>query len=76
MKRLYVRPQFRGAGLGRRLATHLIAEARQIGYTEMRLDTLESLNEALVLYRSLGFERAPAYNDNSLPGVLFLRLRL
>jgi putative acetyltransferase len=76
MKRLFVRPAFRRTGLGRRLAEHLIADARAIGYSFMRLDTLDHMAPALKLYASLGFRSCPAYYQTPLPNTVFLELRL
>jgi ribosomal protein S18 acetylase RimI-like enzyme len=76
MKRLYVRPEFRGRGLGRRLARRVIGEARRMGYRRMVLDTLESMEAARRLYASLGFAPTAPYYPSPLPGARFLALRL
>jgi ribosomal protein S18 acetylase RimI-like enzyme len=76
MKRLYVRPAFRGERAGRELVKELIAEARSIGYRRMLLDTLPSMNAAHKLYRTLGFREIPSYQKNPIPGALFFELAL
>ncbi len=77
MKRLYLRPQFRGKRLGRALADHIIAEARQIGYQRMRLDTVEPvMKDAVAMYRKIGFQEIESYRSNPIAGALYMELRL
>lgn len=76
MKRLYVRPKFRGQNLGRLLAIKVIDEARQIGYSQMFLDTLPMMAAAQTLYRSLGFQPISPYCPNPIEGTQFMKLDL
>ena len=76
MKRLYVRDQFRAAGLGRRLVEQLIATAQAIGYRRMVLDTLPSMVSAQRLYASVGFADIAPYRRNPIGGTRFLGLEL
>jgi len=76
MKRLFVRPAFRGKGLGSKLAKAVIAAAREVGYERMRLDTLASMRPAIALYESLGFSRTAPYYHNPHGDAVFMELKL
>lgn len=76
MKRLFVRPDYRGLGLGRELARTVIEESIKIGYERMRLDTLKFLGGAIHIYKSLGFRRIGAYYENPLQEVMYWELEL
>ena len=76
LKRLYVRPAFRGRGLGRALTEMIVAAAREIGYREMLLDTLPFLQSAQRLYRSVGFREIEKYNDSPMDDATYMKLEL
>jgi putative acetyltransferase len=77
MKRLYVRPEFRGRGLGKPIVQTLIHEAQLIGYSKIRLDTIPGrMDQAINLYRSIGFKEIPAYYDTPFGDTLYMELDL
>jgi len=75
-KRLYVPPGFRGKGLGKKLLSTAIEEARSLGYKTVYADTLPTLLEAARLYEQFAFERVEAYSADPTPGAIYLRLAL
>ena len=76
MKRLYVRPEFRGSGLSQQLIDRIAADAREIGYKHMLLDTLPFLEAALHLYKKNGFYEIDCYNDSPMDTSIFMKLDL
>ncbi len=77
MKRLYLTQEARGLGVGRKLCEALIAEAKRIGYSRMRLDTVPGkMDSAITLYRALGFKTIPPYNASPIPGIIHMELAL
>jgi GNAT superfamily N-acetyltransferase len=76
MKRLYVRPAARGLGIGVALVEAIIGCAQELGYAEMKLDTLAGMQEAFALYKRFGFREIPAYYRNPVPGTVYLGKRL
>lgn len=76
VKRMYLAPEFRGQGGGRWLLSELLAKARELGYENVRLDTLRRLEPALRLYESAGFKEIPAYNPNPEDDIVYLELAL
>ena len=76
LKRLFVHPTARGAGLGRRLMAAVVEEARRLGYGRMRLDTTPGMETAQRLYEELGFGETAPYTHNPVAGTRFLELQL
>lgn len=76
MKRLYVALDYRKLGVGDALVKALLQEAQSLGYTTMKLDTLERLQAAIKLYLKFGFEMVTAYYDNPLPSVVYMEKKL
>ena len=76
LKRLYIRPRFRGQNLGELLVRRIMSDAREAGYHWLRLDTLPGLKTALALYRRMGFYEVAAYYDCLVPGTVFMEIAL
>jgi putative acetyltransferase len=77
MKRLYIRPNFRGLGLGRTLAERILSEAASIGFQRIRLDTVAGvMDDAIALYRRLGFRAIEPYRQNPIAGALYMEKEL
>lgn len=76
LKRLYVKPEYRGRGLSKILCSKVIEDARAIGYRYMRLDTFPFMTSALRLYEEFGFEYIGKYNDNPAENAIFMQLKL
>ena len=76
MKRLYVRPQFRGNHIGNQLIQTIIEDARKIGYSHMLLDTLPFLQNAVHMYQTYGFYEIESYNDSPMDTSIYMKLDL
>lgn len=76
MKRLYVRPQFRGQQVGRQLVEKILGDAREIGYSHMLLDTLPFLQSAVKMYKAYGFYEIPCYNNSPMDSSIYMKLDL
>jgi ribosomal protein S18 acetylase RimI-like enzyme len=77
MKRLYVRPKYRGAKVGKELAIRIIDDARSIGYERMRLDTLPGvMDRAIAMYRAFGFREIDPYYESAIGGTIYMELKL
>ncbi len=76
MRRMYLRPEFRGRKIGKGLAAALLDEARNAGYSRIRLYTLPSMKEAIMLYHSLGFKDIAPYGEHSIPEAFYMELKL
>ncbi len=76
MKRMWVRPAFRGKKIGRKLAEEIINEARKVGYQIMKLDTVDTMAAAITMYESMGFIETSAYRHNPIEGAKYMELKL
>ncbi len=76
LKRLYVKPSYRGNGIARRMVGKILEDAAQIGYQAVLLDTLPFLHEAIELYHGLGFYDIPSYNNSPMESCIYMRFDL
>ena len=76
MKRLYVKPAFRGRGIGKKLVEQILRDAREIGYQAMVLETIPAFKEAIRIYQDLGFFKIPKFRDGPLSYTIFMKLNL
>ncbi|MBI5402868.1 MAG: GNAT family N-acetyltransferase [Ignavibacteriae bacterium] len=76
MKRLYIPESHRGRGIGRELAERIISKAKELGYKKMRLDTLETMKEAISLYKTMGFCEITKYRENPIKEVVYMEINL
>ena len=76
MKRLYILPQARGKGIGRVLAEKTVQKAGVLGYKKIKLDTVETMKEAIALYKSMGFKEIEPYRFNPVKGVIYMEKNL
>ena len=76
MKRLYLRDEFRGKGIGKALVDRIISISKEYGYERMRLDTIYTMKEAISIYKKIGFEEIKPYRVNPIEGVIYLELSL
>ena len=76
LKRLYIKPEFRGNGISKTLVARIISDAKEIGYQYILLDTLPFLKSAIQLYRSAGFYEIEKFNDSPMQGSLYMRYDL
>lgn len=76
LKRMYLKPETRGKGMGRELLQTALEHARQLGYRNIRLDTLPTMKAAIAIYRESGFTDIPAYRENPIEGAIYLEKQL
>jgi ribosomal protein S18 acetylase RimI-like enzyme len=76
MKRLFIRPSYRGKGLGRKLAKEVLGRAKKLGYEHIYLDTLYQMEKAISLYKSLGFKETKKYYNNPRNDTYYLTMEL
>lgn len=76
IKRLYVRSRFRGHRIGEQMVERLIADAREIGYTHILLDTLPFLRTAIQMYLRMGFYEIPSYNGSPMENLIYMKYAL